>query len=167
MYGDVVIQKRKGKYVDPKLIQRAERMARTDEDRMRVFAVLRDEGRQLLIQAAEIGGVPATAVSQLLIETFGRSVMTAPSMRQFCGLACAAILSEAGYEVAETGVRTWKDPLFSFGSTYRRLATSTREGPTLVTRLVEIMSEAELREAEKLITARLAVLARKTPKSTD
>lgn len=138
-----------------KLIQRAERMARSDANRGRVYAYLQNEGRSRLIEAAEQGSVPATAISTLLINAFGKETMTAPMMRQFCGLACAAILSEAGFDVDQTGVRTWKDPLFSFGSTYRRRAVPTSEVYPLLVRFIESLTEAELRQAEALIRTRL------------
>lgn len=138
-----------------KLIQRAERMARSDADRGRVYAYLQTEGRSRLIEAAEQGRVPATAISTLLIDAFGKETMTAAMMRQFCGLACAAILSEAGFDVDQTGVRTWKDPLFSFGSTYRRRAVPTGEASPLLARFIEALTEVEVRQAEALIRARL------------
>lgn len=138
-----------------KLQQRTERMARSDAKRTQVYEFLRERGRPLLIDAAEEGRVPAASVSGALIDMFGKSIMTAPMMRQFCGLACAAILSEEGFEVDQTGVRVAKDPLFSFGATYRRRSVNPAETSSLITRIIDTLNEAELREAEALIRARL------------
>jgi hypothetical protein len=141
-----------------KLQQRAERMARSDANRAEVYEFLRKRGRPLLIDAAEEGRVPASSVSSALIDMFGKSIMTAPMMRQFCGLACAAILSEEGFEVDQTGVRVAKDPLFSFGATYRRRSATATETSSLITRIIDTLDEVELREAEALIRARLQAL---------
>lgn len=142
--------------MDLKLINRAQRMARSDPNRSRVNDVLRDQCTGVLIEAASEGAVPVGAVSHLLIETFGRDVMTAPMMRQFCGLACAAILSEAGFEPAQTGVRVASDPLFTFGATYRRRAEHQAAGDnSILIRLINALTRDELRQAEALIQKRL------------
>lgn len=138
-----------------KLLQRAERMARSDANRTRVYEFLRERGRPLLIAAAEEGRVPAAAVSGSLIDMFGKSTMTAPMMRQFCGLACAAILSEEGFDVDQTGVRVARDPLFSFGATYRRRLGAPTEASSLIARIIDTLNEGELRQAEAMIRARL------------
>ncbi len=131
-------------------------MARSDPDRSRVNDLLRERCRGLIIEAASGGAVPVSAVSRLLLETFGRDVMTAPTMRQFCGLACAAILSEAGFEPVQTGVRVANDPLFTFGATYKRRAAQA-EIPTASTlsRFIGTLTRSELREADAIIQQRL------------
>ena len=71
-----------------------------------------------LIAAAEQKRPPVAAVSRILLKRFGEEVKRT-STRQFIGLVTRAILEEAGYEVAYTGVRINGDPVFRTGSVYR------------------------------------------------
>lgn len=140
-----------------KIIQRTERTAASDPERQRVLQFLRDQGRTLLVAAAVQRGVPAAAVSRSLVENFGAETFATPAMRRFCGLACAAILAEEGFVPDRTNVRIQNDPLFTYGSTYRPVGAAP-ESTSLVARLVGVLDEAELRNAERLIQARLRAL---------
>ena len=141
------------------VVQRAVRMAASDPDRQRVLSFLQKRGRAKLVEAASRHAVPAAAVSGALIDAFGAAIFASPVMRRFCGLACAAVLAEEGFVPDRTNVRIPRDPLFGYGSTYRRIGED-RENETvsLLSRFITTLNEAELREAEQLIQDRIRAL---------
>lgn len=148
------------------VVQRAERMASSEPMRKRIFQFLKEEKRTALVEAAERSTVPVTAVSADLVTLFGEAAFASPSMRRFCGLACAAILSEAGFIPDRASIRVSNDPLFSYGTTYRQVGEAL-PGMSLVARLVNAFDEAELREAESLISARLHELRPRRARNSD
>lgn len=72
-----------------------------------------------LIAAAEDGVAPVTVLSASLRAKFPADIKTAP-VRQFVGTAIKAVLTDAGFEVLQTGVRLPRDPVFTTGAIYRK-----------------------------------------------
>ena len=100
-----------------KSMRRAERAATALVNGEAILETLKG-ARSSLIAAAKKSRPPVAAVSEVLLKTRGDEVRQTP-VRQFIGLAVRAILEEAGYEVAYTGVRINGDPVFRTGSVYR------------------------------------------------
>src|SRR5271157_2289865 len=109
-----------------KSMQRAERAATALVNGEAILGTLKAQ-RPRLIAAAKQSRPPVAAVSEALLEEHGEEIKKTP-VRQFVGLAVRAILEEAGYEVAYTGVRINGDPVFRTGSVYR-LRTDEDEAP--------------------------------------
>lgn len=99
---------------------RAQRLAANVSNGEAILALLRKSLPEML--AAADRSLPAvTAVSAALARKFSADMAHTP-VRQFVGLAIKAIMEEAGYEVAQQGVRINDDPLFTVGAVYRRRA---------------------------------------------
>jgi hypothetical protein len=98
-----------------------------------------------LMAAADTGDPPISVVSQKLIEEFG--VDLPMPTRQFIGMSLKLIMLHCNYVAEERGVRIPHDPLFTSGSTYKKiepeplhpklsLASVNEEGETLAFRLL-------------------------------
>jgi hypothetical protein len=109
-----------------KSMRRAERAATSLVAGEAILATLKNEQTRL-VAAAKQSRPPVAAVSGILMKKHGDTVMELP-VRQFVGLAVRAILEEAGFEVAYTGVRINGDPVFRTGSVYRP-RTDDHEAP--------------------------------------
>lgn len=109
-----------------KSMRRAERAATSLVKGEAILATLKKE-QPRLVAAAKQSRPPVAAVSGVLLKKHGDAVTELP-VRQFVGLAVRAILEEAGYEVAYTGVRINGDPVFRTGSVYRP-RTDDHEAP--------------------------------------
>ena len=109
-----------------KSMRRAERAATALVNGEAILETLKT-ARTRLIAAAKQSRPPVAAVSTTLLEKHGNEIKQTP-VRQFIGLAVRAILEEAGFEVAYTGVRINGDPVFRTGSVYR-LRTGDNEAP--------------------------------------
>jgi hypothetical protein len=107
-----------------KSMRRAETAASTLVSGPEILAALR-RARRELIAMAEQSRPPVAAVSQMLLEKFGAEVKRLP-VRQFIGLAVRAILEDAGFEVAYSGVKISEDPIFTSGSVYRNQSDQPR-----------------------------------------
>lgn len=100
-----------------KSMRRAERAATALVNGEAILQTLKT-ARTRLIAAAKQSRPPVAAVSTTLLEKHGNEIKQTP-VRQFVGIAVRAILEEAGYEVAYTGVRINGDPVFRTGSVYK------------------------------------------------
>ncbi len=133
-------------------MQRAERAAtalvRGDE----ILETLK-AARPKLIASAKQSRPPVAAVSALLLERHGVEVKQTP-VRQFIGLAVRAILEEAGFEVAYTGVRIKDDPVFRTGSVYR-LRSDDNDAPEADDALDRMMKALTPDQARRAFTALL------------
>lgn len=98
-------------------MQRAERAATALVNGEAILRTL-NAARGRLVAAAKRSRPPVAAVSEILLEKHGAEIKRTP-VRQFVGIAVRAILEEAGYEVAYTGVRINGDPVFRTGSVYK------------------------------------------------
>jgi hypothetical protein len=98
-------------------MRRAERAAAALVNGQAILETIK-AARRDLIAAAKQSRPPVAAVSALLLESHGAEIKQTP-VRQFIGLAVRAILEEAGFDVAYTGVRIKDDPVFRTGSVYR------------------------------------------------
>lgn len=109
-----------------------------------------------LEEGAEEGVPPVSKISRMLKERFpdNEPDLKAMPVRQFIGSAVRAILSERGYALDEGGVRIPNDPIFSTGSTYRKIEEEDDEEDFLE-RFVEILSPSEMRRLQVLIKAAL------------
>ena len=103
------------------------------------------KARQALVIAASKGVPPVSGVSEMLLGKHGDTVKLLP-VRQFIGTAVKAILAEEGFEVAETGVRLPRDPVFTTGAVYRRITpiNPTKAKLDLLDRIVSTLEPAEL-----------------------
>jgi hypothetical protein len=104
--------------------------------------------RPKLIAAAKQSRPPVAAVSALLLESHGAEVKQTP-VRQFIGLVVRAILEEAGFEVAYTGVRIKDDPVFRTGSAYRPRSddNDTSEVDDTLDRMMKALTADQARRA--------------------
>jgi hypothetical protein len=100
-----------------KSMRRAERAATALVDGEAILGTL-NAARARLVAAAKQSRPPVAAVSEILLEKHGDEIKKTP-VRQFVGIAVRAILEEAGFEVAYTGVRINGDPVFRTGSVYK------------------------------------------------
>jgi hypothetical protein len=100
-----------------KSMRRAERASTALVNGEAILATLKAE-QPRLVAAAKQSRPPVAAVSETLLNRHGDAITELP-VRQFVGLAVRAILEDAGFEVAYTGVRIKDDPVFRTGSVYR------------------------------------------------
>jgi hypothetical protein len=113
--------------------------------------VFSDEIRDLLMRAADARQAPISAISDRLIERFGRDAFTSRETRQFAGLATAACLGTLGYSADGTRVRIRNDAIFETGSLFLKTAEPPRSNAQdLLARFV-----ASLTDAEALVVADL------------
>ena len=63
-------------------------------------------------------------------------------MKQFIGLAVRAILEDAGFEVAYSGVRIKDDRVFTSGSVYRERSSDSEPEPAQIDDALERMLKA-------------------------
>jgi hypothetical protein len=75
--------------------------------------------RPAIIAAAERGVPPVSAISEALADQFRDDMDGAPA-RQFVGAAVKVLLAESDFEVLQTGVRLFRDPVFRTGAVYRK-----------------------------------------------
>jgi hypothetical protein len=78
------------------------------------------DSKPVLVVAATKGTPPVGAISAELKRRFPDEIVHLP-VRQFIGTAVKAVLLSSGFEVAQSGIRLVRDPVFRTGSTYRRL----------------------------------------------
>ncbi|MGO9238569.1 MAG: hypothetical protein ACLP4V_32405 [Methylocella sp.] len=135
-----------------KSMQRAERAATALVNGEAILGTLKAQ-RPRLIAAAKQSRPPVAAVSEALLEEHGEEIKKTP-VRQFVGLAVRAILEEAGYEVAYTGVRINGDPVFRTGSVYR-LRTNEDEAPEVDDALDRMMKSLTTDQAQRAFRALL------------
>jgi hypothetical protein len=109
-----------------KAMRRAERAAAALVNGQAILETIK-AARRDLVAAAKQSGPPVAAVSETLLHKHGPEIKRTP-VKQFVGLAVRAILEEAGFEVAYTGVRIKDDPVFRTGSVYRP-RTDDHEAP--------------------------------------
>jgi hypothetical protein len=112
------------------------------------------EIRRLLVDAAETGAPPVTAISGELLERIPTKDAKLMPLKQFAGLCVRAVLEEEGFEVAETGVRVSNDPIFRTGSTYQRVKAEKSASSSLLVRLIGILTDDEAKEAIRLLRKR-------------
>ncbi len=141
--------------MNSRAMRRDMRSARAVLQGERILAFVRaPKTQRLLVKAAEEGAPPVTAISRQLLELIGRDAKLVP-VRQFSGLCVRAVLEEQGFEIAETGVRVSKDPIFRTASTYRRISTEKRNrSEDLLARLIETFTDEEVETALSLLRLR-------------
>jgi hypothetical protein len=128
-------------------------------------AVLNSLKRQQasLVAAAREGRPPVAAISETLLKTF-KTDAKEHAFRQFVGLAVRAILEDAGFEVARTGVRLHGDPIFTTGAVYKKIEQKERRRRSdLPERLVNAFSPEEARQAFAALLIRFPELAGGVP----
>lgn len=109
-----------------------------------------------MMQAADAGTPPASAISGGLVETFGIDALDPHAARRFIGYAIRAIMGEAGYEPASAGIRVPRDPLFSTASTYKALPKGVHaDADSLLLRFIESLNPDELDRARFYIERKL------------
>ena len=93
-----------------------------------------------------------TAISRKLQELVGPKDVKLAPVKQFAGICVRAVLEEEGFELADTGVRLSKDPVFRTGSVFTR---SSGSGSTeLLARFVESLTDDEARRIKILLRRR-------------
>jgi hypothetical protein len=107
--------------------------------------------RRLLAAAADSGVPPVTAISGKLLQFIPAKDAKLTPLKQYAGLCVRAVLEEEGFEIADTGVRVSKDPIFKSGATYRRVQAEKSGTPALLVRLILTLTEEEKGEALKLL----------------
>ncbi len=135
-----------------KSMRRAERAATSLVAGEAILATLKNEQTRL-VAAAKQSRPPVAAVSGILLKKHGDTVMELP-VRQFVGLAVRAILEEAGFEVAYTGVRINGDPVFRTGSVYRP-HTDDNDAPEMDDVLERMMKALTADQARRAFRALL------------
>jgi len=138
-----------------KAMRRAMRSARALRHGPEVLALIQEpKTRRLLVDAAERGAPPVTAISHKLLQVVPAKEAKLMPLKQFAGLCVRAVLEEEGFEVAETGVRVSNDPIFRTGSTYQRVKAETSATSPLLVRLIDALTEVEARQALNLLRKR-------------
>ena len=138
-----------------KAMRRATRSARALRHGPEVLELIQDpEIRRLLVDAAETGAPPVTAISGELLERIPTKDAKLMPLKQFAGLCVRAVLEEEGFEVAEAGVRVSNDPIFRTGSTYQRVKAQKSASSSLLERLIGALTEDEARQALSLLRNR-------------
>jgi hypothetical protein len=110
-----------------KSMRRAERAAATLLKGRDILETLKMHRRELVASAKQ-QRPPVSAVSQKLLDEFGQDIKRLP-VKQFVGLAVRAILEEAGFDIAYSGVRISDDPVFTSGSVYKVRADESLDAP--------------------------------------
>lgn len=138
-------------------MQRATRMATAVPNGLAIFETLK-AAQQTLIAAAEQSRPPVAAVSEILVNTHGE-VVRQKLVRQFIGLCAGAILNEAGYRVAYTGVRV-KDSIFLTGSVYQRRVDNVDapKAQDVLERLMKALTPDEATRAFRALLCRFPEL---------
>jgi hypothetical protein len=112
--------------------------------------------KEELVAAALREELPVAAISAGLLRKFGDEIR-AHRLRQFVGLCVAALLEEEGFTIVRSGVRLRSDPLFTVATFFKRTRHArTSHSAPLLQRLIDSMTNAELREAQARIKARLS-----------
>jgi hypothetical protein len=138
-----------------KAMRRAARSARAVLHGPEILELVREpKTRRLLVAAAESGAPPVTAVSDRLLQLIAVKDAKLMPLKQFAGLCVRAVLEEEGFEVAETGVRVSRDPVFRTGSTYRRIQAEQRRSSELLLRFIQSLTDEEARQALRLLRKR-------------
>jgi hypothetical protein len=138
-----------------KAMRRAARSARAVLHGPEILELVREpKTRRLLVAAAESGAPPVTAVSDRLLQLIAVKDAKLMPLKQFTGLCVRAVLEEEGFEVAETGVRVSRDPVFRTGSTYRRIQAEQRLSSELLLRFIQSLTDEEARQALRLLRKR-------------
>jgi len=135
-----------------KSMRRAERAATALVNGEAILQTLK-AARARLIAAAKQSRPPVAAVSTTLLEKHGNEIKQTP-VRQFIGLAVRAILEDAGFEVAYTGVRINGDPVFRTGSVYRS-RTNDDDAPEADDALERMMKSLTPDQAQRAFRALL------------
>jgi len=131
-------------------MRRAERTATALVNGEAILETLK-AARTRLIAAAKHSRPPVAAVSEVLLKKHGDEVKQTP-VPQFVGVAVRAILEEAGYEIAYTGVRINGDPVFRTGSVYR-LRTDEDDGLEVDDALDRMMKSLTTDQARRAFRA--------------
>ncbi|MFC5357099.1 hypothetical protein [Azospirillum himalayense] len=138
------------------------RAAKTLKDGQPIWEFLKEpDTRDLLIQGAEEGEPSVAYISSELLARFGTQVKEMP-VRQFVGMAVKAVMAEAGYRVAETGVRIPEDPVFKSGAVYEKVEEEEEEEAAddadILTAMLGGLDAKQLRRLIELAEEALAVL---------
>ena len=135
-----------------KAMVRAERAARSVVEGKEILDFLkRPPMRKRIAGAADAKVPPVTAVSQALLDQFGKKASDLP-VRSFIGLCVRAILEESGYHVVDKGVRLRDDPIFVTGSVYEKSGDRSAAAPGHHRLLDAIAENLSREEALYLIT---------------
>lgn len=135
---------------------RARRTARAIDRGQEILDLLCMPELQAAITAtANLGQPPVSAISQRLLDTFGRHTMQTTATKMFVGLCVRAILGEE-YELAASRVRMSNDPLFSTGAVYKKLpqTNSSDEKFLYLHRILRAVDDIELDIAIKILEER-------------
>jgi hypothetical protein len=144
------------RHTPEQLVGRAIRMQQAVPRGPELYRYLAIERRADLIEAADRGVMPLTAVSAGLLDTFGATAVAPATVKRFLGLVCSAILAEAGFQLAKTGTRVRADPVFVSGAVYRRNLERSHASPSpLLKRLIDSLSDDELSWAASYIRERI------------
>jgi hypothetical protein len=138
-----------------KAMRRAERSARAITHGAKILQFIQSlSARQRLVQAAELGAPPVTAISSDLQELVGKDAKLQP-IKQYTGLCVRAVLEEEGFELVQTGVRISKDSVFRTGSVYRRSEKQeSQPASDLLARFIQSLTDEEIARALKLLQRR-------------
>jgi hypothetical protein len=140
--------------MESKTMRRAVRSTRAVLHGAEILEFIRNpKTRRKLVAAAESGRPPVTGISEDLKELIGKDVKLQP-IRQFVGVCVRAVLEEEGFQVADTGVRVSKDPVFRTGATYERSLVEKTKKSALLLRFIESLTEEEAKEALRLLRDR-------------
>jgi hypothetical protein len=139
-----------------KSMRRAERSARAITHGTKILQFVQSPSvRQRLVQAAELGSPPVTAISSDVQKLVGKKDAKLPPIKQYTGLCVRAVLEEEGFELVQTGVRVSKDPIFRTGSVYQRSEKQgSQSASDLLARFLQSLTDEEVVYALKLLQSR-------------
>jgi hypothetical protein len=118
--------------------------------------IIRPDTRKALVAAAETGRQPVSEISTLLQDNFPGDTELIP-LRQYAGLCVRAVLEEEGFEIAASGVRMTRDPVFRTGAIYRRVATGTErrlQRDDALERMLGALTDSQARRAADTLRRR-------------
>jgi hypothetical protein len=140
--------------VQTKAMRRAERTARAVLHGEEILQFIQSpRARKHLVQAAELGLPPVTAISSDVQKLVGKRDAKLSPIKQYAGLCIRAVLEEEGFELVQTGVRVSNDPIFRTGSVYQR-RQQPQPPADLLARLIQSLTEEEIGELLKLVRRR-------------
>jgi hypothetical protein len=156
----VTLPQKQGRPMDERAMNRVQRMARLVPAGALILDFMQSaQGRRPLAEAAARGIPPIAAVSKLLIDLVGADALKPTLVKQFCGLAARAVLAQEGFVPIQSGIRIRNDPVFSTGAVYaKRLVSRADKDDQLLKRILDGLSEEEMRWADSYLQQRLREL---------
>jgi hypothetical protein len=138
-----------------KAMVRAQRAARRVPHGPEILEFLSSpKSRKALVAAAVEGSPPVAAVSGEFAALVGPKDAKLAQVKQYAGLCVRAILEQENFEIERTGVWLGDDPVFSTGSSYRKVPSAGARGRDFLERFARMLSDEEVGILQDLLMRR-------------